>query len=825
MSQEKLDPWMPFRGRGSDIVVLCTQECTYDARKDAAQAIVGTLAGKIVGAQGFPVDERAKERYCTVELLPVDCTDAKRKVQISSSPVHKNKPNPKWDHSMTVEFKDDTYDFFRIYPDSARLSVVIHGQTSSTFGKKSVVIAEGEILLDLSAEAAQFRQIENVKVELRAPGSSSSKDSVLGTVTLQLHVNMHVELSRLRGQHEEVLAAAANQKVQEPSSIAEDTPTPGTLSVTVVSAHIHGDSASDNADAMCQLTLGSDTHATDVAEGTNEPTWNHSMNFLCMNGYSAQSLVVELFDVAEDGQTLFDTVTMSLGELSKATLRQNIKLTCGATGSTIVLNFCFAALENEPVPEATPAGNEQEDANPDGSHFFHTVKCAAGDEYYEVGREVLWQMMMIVFAKKTLRPHITSVEITKVATGIAGIVANKGGTVFKLVYKGCALAFVNTHLAAHETMKHCLERNAMAEVVQRVARVGNKAFDIGNQFQHSFWAGDLNYRVEFADWTTQDVPKAKKLLQVKQLIKKERWDILRAADELQREMAAGHVFAGFRDSTCAFPPTFKVEKGFELEYNSKRVPSFCDRILWRSSRGFENCIHQEFFSAAPNLTTSDHKPCWARFRLSIPPSLKVRDRQQPSRVLLRLRGVEVEGLYTNTSLATLEIHDADGLFNGVIAMKDLSGGQSIDVVTRACSIDALCGQIDDPTGAATSVFFAHSVSLKVVEDGNFGTQDLGYATLDLRREGDMSAVPSTEDVKAVEATRPGWQVVRPLHSQWVRRSLRLPLSLNGQALPTAYLTGTLELIELFRPVWSGAHTPTHILLLLVALLMAKLFAH
>ena len=84
-------------------------------------------------------------------------------------------------------------------------------------------------------------------------------------------------------------------------------------------------------------------------------------------------------------------------------------------------------------------------------------------------------------------------------------------------------------------------------------------------------------RVEFKDWTTKEVSKAEKMLQVKQLIEKERWDVLRAADELEREVAAGHVFAGFQDSICNFPPTFKVEKGYELEYNPKRVPSFCDR--------------------------------------------------------------------------------------------------------------------------------------------------------------------------------------------------------------------------------------------------------
>jgi hypothetical protein len=48
----------------------------------------------------------------------------------------------------------------------------------------------------------------------------------------------------------------------------------------------------------------------------------------------------------------------------------------------------------------------------------------------------------------------------------------------------------------------------------------------------------------------------------------ERWDVIRAADELQRELAAGRVFAGFADSTCSFAPTFKVEKAYELQVSA-----------------------------------------------------------------------------------------------------------------------------------------------------------------------------------------------------------------------------------------------------------------
>ena len=40
---------------------------------------------------------------------------------------------------------------------------------------------------------------------------------------------------------------------------------------------------------------------------------------------------------------------------------------------------------------------------------------------------------------------------------------------------------------------------------------------------------------------------------------------------------------------------------------------------------------------------------------------------------------------------------------------------------------------------------------------------------------------------------------------FIRRTFRLPLSLNGQVLPGGFLTGGLEVVELFRPVWGVAN--------------------
>jgi hypothetical protein len=37
----------------------------------------------------------------------------------------------------------------------------------------------------------------------------------------------------------------------------------------------------------------------------------------------------------------------------------------------------------------------------------------------------------------------------------------------------------------------------MAQRIQAFARLGDKALDLSSQFEHVFWAGDLNYRLSF----------------------------------------------------------------------------------------------------------------------------------------------------------------------------------------------------------------------------------------------------------------------------------------------------------------------------------------
>lgn len=209
--------------------------------------------------------------------------------------------------------------------------------------------------------------------------------------------------------------------------------------------------------------------------------------------------------------------------------------------------------------------------------------------------------------------------------------ANKGGQVVKFSINGTSLCFVSSHLAAHEGGKHLKDRNASVAEIFHGARIGRKALDLGSQFHHCFFMGDMNYRV---DISTLDEHKGLSLKGLekpaKKAKRKEQWDIVKgwvdelddaskreaalknllSADELSSALKNQDVLVGFQTSNPTFKPTFKVHRFKPLTYVDNRVPSYCDRILWKSLPGFTQTISPipGSYEACGKYDASDHKP-------------------------------------------------------------------------------------------------------------------------------------------------------------------------------------------------------------------------
>lgn len=224
-------------------------------------------------------------------------------------------------------------------------------------------------------------------------------------------------------------------------------------------------------------------------------------------------------------------------------------------------------------------------------HFFRQVLTHVNNSgHYEVVHKVkLWEMLMIILVRKVDLPYISDKQQKSIKTQLGGISGYKGGIACCFNYRNTRLCFVGTHLPAHEGEAHRKDRNNTVEKIQSSCRVGNKDLDLSNQFDHIFWCGDLNYRIDLKAFDGIKRSHDEKVDIVKGLLRAQDWDALYVRDELQREQAAGQVFSGWRNARPNFPPTFKIKQHEPLIYNTKRVPSYCDRVLWRSAPGVCDC--------------------------------------------------------------------------------------------------------------------------------------------------------------------------------------------------------------------------------------------
>jgi inositol polyphosphate 5-phosphatase INPP5B/F len=276
-----------------------------------------------------------------------------------------------------------------------------------------------------------------------------------------------------------------------------------------------------------------------------------------------------------------------------------------------------------------------------------TTKKGATGGYTLVMSKSLVGLLLCVYVSNRMMPYVTDVRATHQATGIMGVMGNKGGVCIRLSVYDTSLCFVCAHLAAHR--ENVVGRNAdfktivegiqfpaggegendggksdvrpakldpragSSEVVTRPLRGSalNLTRDLELLKNHElvFWLGDLNYRID--DSITTDEVFAR--------IEKGDLASLRELDQLNIEVAKKTAFQGFSEGTLNFEPTYKYQPGtdnYDRRPDKKiRAPAWCDRVLWRSTLDAAMYPIELKAYERSNLVPSDHKPVSAQFML------------------------------------------------------------------------------------------------------------------------------------------------------------------------------------------------------------------
>lgn len=271
-----------------------------------------------------------------------------------------------------------------------------------------------------------------------------------------------------------------------------------------------------------------------------------------------------------------------------------------------------------------------------------------GLTFGRVGSRQLAGLIVAVWVRNDLKPHVGDIDAAAVPCGFGRAIGNKGAVGVRLRVYDRVMCFVNCHFAAH--LEAVDRRNADFDYVYRTMTfsrppgcfnaaaagassaaqsfrganaLGDNSVDAMPELSEAdmvIFLGDMNYRLDGISYD-----------EARDFITQRCFDYLREKDQLQAEMEAANVFQGMREAVITFPPTYKFEKhqpGF-TGYDSgekKRIPAWCDRILYRDSRrtsGSECSLECPVVSSVSeyescmDVADSDHKPVRCTFSVEI----------------------------------------------------------------------------------------------------------------------------------------------------------------------------------------------------------------
>ena len=309
--------------------------------------------------------------------------------------------------------------------------------------------------------------------------------------------------------------------------------------------------------------------------------------------------------------------------------------------------------------------------------FDAMVQATLGFHYRKACSESLGPMKLRLFMNVAHKGRFHNVHKHTEATGLFHLLPNKGGILISISIDGLKLCFISAHLnAQHDNLRaNPYARNDdVCQIFRSKQKWGISTLPVYMQHHHTIFMGDLNYRIDLRNGFNNKSPKidfdrvlgenhklkhgikeehtfknTKKDMD-RSITPEEEWrlvnDFVRKVedsnkeasvskyksllkyDELKAHMKAGLVFENFREGEINFPPTFKCKigtEGFKYTEQKHRTPSYCDRILFTSCPGFETDIEQMSLNACRSSTTSDHKPSFATFSISIPEKVRFLD--------------------------------------------------------------------------------------------------------------------------------------------------------------------------------------------------------
>ncbi len=218
------------------------------------------------------------------------------------------------------------------------------------------------------------------------------------------------------------------------------------------------------------------------------------------------------------------------------------------------------------------------------------------DNYIIIKTLDLVGIYLVVFVKESIKENVKNIDNLIVRTGLLGTIGNKGSCLLRFNYNDTSVSIANCHLSAGAS-------NVSARITE-INEILNRTYPIRSlRFKDhdlQFIFGDLNFRIDL-DFHT-----------CKQLISSGSLSSLVSYDQLNKAKSVSTTLIELDEGPLNFDPTYKYVMG-SSEYDSKkkRVPSWCDRILFKKNKNIEVIDYNRV-----DYLISDHKPVYGLFKIT-----------------------------------------------------------------------------------------------------------------------------------------------------------------------------------------------------------------
>lgn len=262
---------------------------------------------------------------------------------------------------------------------------------------------------------------------------------------------------------------------------------------------------------------------------------------------------------------------------------------------------------------ATKILGDEERRNEWIAYIRNEVKTVhTGTKYAVLHSKDLMGLLQVILVKEELQGAVREKICITVKLGFKGYLGNKGAILTRAQIYDSSFCFINCHLEANRGRVRA--RNKNIKDVSRSAKFYLGNGQIKSIFEHDIviWAGDFNYRIN--NYSSDEIIR---------LLFTNNTPALFHEEQFIQERRKHKLLPDFTEPEIHFFPTFKYKINSDpLDFNKKRQPAWCDRILYKGD------VAVDRYDSAHSITASDHKPVFGLSRVYV----KICDRKRQENV-------------------------------------------------------------------------------------------------------------------------------------------------------------------------------------------------